>query len=179
MVWLPKRWCLFPRVQALLPDSVTVAPTPKLPTQFRFNCSLSPSRISSTLPPFTDPSLIPGPKHSQMHSFDFSVLNESSPCKVLLTLLSAEFWTSLVTQTVKNLRPMQETQDWPPGSGRFPWRREWLPTPVCLPGEFHGQRKLVGYRPWGSKGLATTENSTFTYSLGALFSYLTKAGEIV
>ena len=23
-----------------------------------------------------------------------------------------------------------------PGSGRFPWRREWLPTPVLLPGEF-------------------------------------------
>ena len=25
-----------------------------------------------------------------------------------------------------------------PGSGRFPWRREWQPTPVFLPGEFHG-----------------------------------------
>ena len=25
-----------------------------------------------------------------------------------------------------------------PGSGRFPWRREWLPTPVFLPREFHG-----------------------------------------
>ena len=28
-----------------------------------------------------------------------------------------------------------------PGS----WRREWLPTSVFLPGEFHGQRRLVGY----------------------------------
>ena len=26
-----------------------------------------------------------------------------------------------------------------PGLGRFPWRREWEPTPVFLPGEFHGQ----------------------------------------
>ena len=26
------------------------------------------------------------------------------------------------------------------GSGRSPWRREWLPTPVFLLGEFHGQR---------------------------------------
>ena len=25
-----------------------------------------------------------------------------------------------------------------PGLGRFPWRREWRPTPVFLPGEFHG-----------------------------------------
>ena len=28
------------------------------------------------------------------------------------------------------------------------WRWEWLPTPVFLPGEFHGQRSLVGYSPW-------------------------------
>ena len=28
------------------------------------------------------------------------------------------------------------------GLGRFPRRREWLPTPVFLPGEFHGQRSL-------------------------------------
>ena len=38
-----------------------------------------------------------------------------------------------------------------PGSGRFPWRREWLPTPVFLLGEFYGQRSLVGYSPWGLK----------------------------
>ena len=25
------------------------------------------------------------------------------------------------------------------------WRRAWQPTPVFLPGEFHGQRSLVGY----------------------------------
>ena len=25
-----------------------------------------------------------------------------------------------------------------PGLGRFPWRRERLPTPVFWPGEFHG-----------------------------------------
>ena len=34
-----------------------------------------------------------------------------------------------------------------PGSGRFPWRKEWQPTPVFLPGEFHGQRSLVDYSP--------------------------------
>ena len=32
-----------------------------------------------------------------------------------------------------------------PGSGRFPWRRKWQPTPVFLPGESHGRRSLVGY----------------------------------
>ena len=30
-------------------------------------------------------------------------------------------------------------------SWKIPWRREWLPTPVFLPGEFYGQRSLVGY----------------------------------
>ena len=25
------------------------------------------------------------------------------------------------------------------------WRMEWQPTPVFLPGEYHGQRSLVGY----------------------------------
>ena len=27
---------------------------------------------------------------------------------------------------------------------KIPWRREWLATPVCLPGESHGQRRLAG-----------------------------------
>ena len=32
---------------------------------------------------------------------------------------------------------------------KIAWRREWLPTPVYLPGEFAGQRSLAGYCPWG------------------------------
>ena len=44
-----------------------------------------------------------------------------------------------------------------PGSGRFPWRRKWHPTPVFLPGKSHGQRSLVGYSPWGHKESDTTE----------------------
>ena len=31
--------------------------------------------------------------------------------------------------------------------GKIPWRREWLPIPVFLPGECRGQRSLVGYSP--------------------------------
>ena len=44
-----------------------------------------------------------------------------------------------------------------PGSGRFPWRRIWQPTPVFLPGESHGWRSLVGYSPGGRKESDTTE----------------------
>ena len=38
-----------------------------------------------------------------------------------------------------------------PWVGKIPWRRIWQPTPVFLPGEFHGQRSLAGYGPWGCK----------------------------
>ena len=37
------------------------------------------------------------------------------------------------------------------------WRRKWLPNPVFLPGESHGQRSLAGYSPLGSKELDMTE----------------------
>ena len=36
------------------------------------------------------------------------------------------------------------------------WRREWQPTPLFLPGEFHGQRSLAGYSSWGRRELDTT-----------------------
>ena len=37
------------------------------------------------------------------------------------------------------------------------WRRKWQPTPVFLPGEFQGQRSLVGCRLWGRTELDMTE----------------------
>ena len=46
---------------------------------------------------------------------------------------------------VKNMPTRQETQV-DPWVGKIPWRREWQPTPVFLPGEFYGQRSLVGYK---------------------------------
>ena len=47
---------------------------------------------------------------------------------------------------------------------KIPWRREWLPTPLFLPGEFHGQRSLAGHSPWGHKALGTTEWLTLSLS---------------
>ena len=60
---------------------------------------------------------------------------------------------------VKNLRAMQETQVLSLGM-EDPWRREWQPTPVLLPGEFHGLRSLAGYHPWSRKESDTTEQVT-------------------
>ena len=45
--------------------------------------------------------------------------------------------------------------------GRIPWRRKWQPTPVFLPGEFHGCRGLVGYSPWSRKESDTIERLHF------------------
>ena len=47
---------------------------------------------------------------------------------------------AFLAQLVKNSPAMQET--W---VGKIPWRRERLPTPVFLPGEFHGQRSPAGW----------------------------------
>ena len=47
-----------------------------------------------------------------------------------------------------------------PGLGRFPWRRERLPTLFFWPGEFHGL-----YSPWGCKESDTTEQ----LSLSSMF----------
>ena len=43
-----------------------------------------------------------------------------------------------------------------PWVGKIPWRSEWHLTPVFLPGEFLGQRSLVGYSPWGHQESDTT-----------------------
>ena len=51
-----------------------------------------------------------------------------------------------------------------PWVGNILWRREWLPTPVFLPGESHGQRSLAGYSPWGRKELDMTERLTYITS---------------
>ena len=44
-----------------------------------------------------------------------------------------------------------------PGSGRSSGVGKWQPTPVLLPGKFHGRRSVVGYSPWGRKESDTTE----------------------
>ena len=65
----------------------------------------------------------------------------------------------------KNPSGMQEAQV-PSLGGKILWRRAWQPTSVCLPGDSHGQRSLVGYNSWvrkesgRTKPLSTTEYHT-------------------
>ena len=70
----------------------------------------------------------------------------------------------LVAQTVKNPPAIQDSWVWSLGQ-EDPLRRELLSTPVFLPGEFHGQRSLAGYIPWGGKESDMTERlSTHTHN---------------
>ena len=51
-----------------------------------------------------------------------------------------------------------------PWVGKIPWRQQWQPTPVFLPGKFHGQRSWAGYTPRGCKELDITEYTHIHYS---------------
>ena len=62
----------------------------------------------------------------------------------------------LLAQLVKSLPAMQKTQVQFLGREDL-LEKEWLPTPVFLVGEVHGQRSLGVYSPWGRKELDTTE----------------------
>ena len=54
------------------------------------------------------------------------------------------------------MQETQETEDRSLGQ-EGPLRRKWQPTLVFLPGESHGQRRLVGSSPWGCKESNVTE----------------------
>ena len=67
--------------------------------------------------------------------------------------------TFLMAQVVKNLPHCRRCRfiHW---VGKITWRRKWKPTPVFLPGDFHGQRSLAGYSPCGHKESDTTEHTS-------------------
>ena len=89
-----------------------------------------------------------------------------SPCCVLLRkppgFHRLPWWP-----VVKNTPAMRRCR-FSPWAGKSPCRRKWQPTPVFLPGKFHGQKSLVAYSPWGHKrirqDLVTKQQLDFTFS---------------
>jgi len=65
------------------------------------------------------------------------------------TQIPAFYRVKLVAQMVKNLHAGDPGST--PESGKVGWRREWLPTPVFLPGKSHGQRSICGLQPMRSQ----------------------------
>ena len=57
---------------------------------------------------------------------------------------------------VKNSPAVHEMQV-DPWVRKIPWKREWLLTPVFLPGKIHRQRNLAGYSFGGHKESDMTE----------------------
>ena len=83
-------------------------------------------------------------------------------------------WTSPGGSVVKNPPANAGDMGSIPGSGRFPWRRKWPPTPIFLPGKSCGQRRLVGYSPWGHKRVGhnlRTEHNNNIIGTTISFSY--------
>ena len=56
---------------------------------------------------------------------------------------------------------------------KIPWRRKWKPTPVFLPEKSYGQRRLVGYGPWGrSMGSLSVRHNLTTRQQHYCFSLM-------
>ena len=63
---------------------------------------------------------------------------------------------SLVAQSVESAHSVEDPGVQSPGQ-EDPLEKEVATPGVFLPGRFHGQRNLVGYRPWGHKESDMTE----------------------
>ena len=81
--------------------------------------------------------------------------NEQSDLTTYLPTMQASEWMQAAPQSPKipplGIAPFCER------GMKVIWKRKWQPSPVFLPGEFHGQRSLAGYSPWGRKESNTTE----------------------
>ena len=58
----------------------------------------------------------------------------------------------------------RQRQGFNPWVGKIPWSRKWQSTPVFWLGEFHGQKSLMNYSPWGCKQSDTTERLSIIIS---------------
>ena len=78
--------------------------------------------------------------------------------------------SSLVVQKAESVCLQCRRPGFDPWIGKIPWRRKWQPTPVLLPGKFHGLRSLVGYSPWGRKKSDMTERLHFHFFISVLYN---------
>ena len=126
----------------------------QLPDSFPAPGVCLPSPAQSTWKTGCEPSSYWLPSSFSSPCFSTCSSRDQPPNEFLPGLLLGNpkelFRASLVAQLVKNPPAMQETWVWSLG-WEIPWRREWQPTPVFLPGESHGQRSLEGYSPQGCK----------------------------
>ena len=93
------------------------------------------------------PVFLPGELHGPRSLMGYSPWAGKESNTQQLTLL---LFTIPGGSVVKNSLPNKRRR-FDPWVKKIPWRRVLQLSPVFLPGEFHGQRSLGGYFPWGSK----------------------------
>ena len=101
------------------------------------------------------------PRLCQSDPLDFQTVNLSpvTPGSRGLHYLD-NIWPSQVVLVVKNPPANSRRHKryrFDPWVRKIPWRRKRQPTPVFLPGKFHGLRSLTGYSPWCPKESDMTE----------------------
>ena len=72
--------------------------------------------------------------------------------ELILTEMGLPLWLRWLRICLQCRRPCFD-----PWVRKIPWRRHWKSTLILLPREFHMQRSLAGYSPWGWKELDPTE----------------------
>jgi len=87
---------------------------------------------------------------------DSYLLQEDSTGIFIIWVETNIVWASLGAQMVKICLQCGRP-GFNPWVRKVCWRRAWQPTPVFLPGEFHGQRSLAGYSSWSRKEPDMTE----------------------
>ena len=91
-----------------------------------------------------------------MEIFYKLILAEFSRCMLTSACLTLS-WTLKISVCSSQKLCLNSLPGFDPWVRNIPWRKEWLPNLVFLPGEVHGQRSLACYSAWGHKKSDMTE----------------------
>ena len=138
------------------------------PFTYLFSCSFCGNTLESLIEPERGRFLSPIPKKSRIiSSISTHMLGVSTSFGELIFPVSTTRSYINFKRLQHNLKRLSDKSAgqcrrprrcrFDPWGGKIPWKRKWQPTPVFLPGEFYGQRSLVGYSPWAHKELDMTE----------------------
>ena len=123
-----------------------------------------PSKLKTELP--YDPAVPP------LAIYLKKTLNQKYTCTLMFTGLPRRLsWERIHLQC---RRPGLD-----PWVRKFPWRKEWRPTPVFLPGESHRERSLVGYSPRGHKESDVTKQLSLHFTSLLMFMAGFPAGSVI
>ena len=98
-------------------------------------------------------------------------------CSMILSRLGFSGDASGKEPTCQSRRHRRPRFD--PWVRKIPWKKKWQPTPVFLPGESHGQRRLRGYSPWDLKEMGSQRVGLSTVLFWCFTEIVAVAWELV